>query len=185
MFLRFGSAPASSNRRTLQIVRSTLVIAQCRGVSPCSPFAFGSALAPTSSMASTWSGWLFLTASCRGGGGGGGRVGGQSEREGNGRQGSTKIRGVKRRDRPPSERRAGVRGRRLDVQPSMSATLTPRILVPPYMHVRAVLGDRSCSASCCDGRGSAGRPRGCVLCATRCGGPGIVWVCDLVRPRIF
>ena len=36
--------------------------------------------------------------------------------------GSTKIRGVKRRDRPPFERRAGVRGRRFDVQPSMSAT---------------------------------------------------------------
>ena len=45
--------------------------------------------------------------------------------------GSTKIRGVKRRDRLPSEGRASVRGRRLDVQPSMSATLTPRILVLP------------------------------------------------------
>ena len=42
--------------------------------------------------------------------------------------GSTKIRGVKRRDRLPSEGRASVRGRRLDVQPSMSATLTPRRL---------------------------------------------------------
>ena len=30
-------------------------------------------------------------------------------------EGSTKICGVKRRDRPPSEGRAGVRGRRLDV----------------------------------------------------------------------
>ena len=46
--------------------------------------------------------------------------------------GSTKIRGVKRRDRPPSESRAGVRDRRLDLQPSMSATLTPRILVLPF-----------------------------------------------------
>ena len=45
--------------------------------------------------------------------------------------GSTKICGVKRRDRLPSEGRASVRGRRLDVQPSMSATLTPRILVLP------------------------------------------------------
>ena len=47
--------------------------------------------------------------------------------------GSTKIRGVKRRDRLPSEGRASVRGRRLDVQPSMSATLTPRILVLPAL----------------------------------------------------
>ena len=46
--------------------------------------------------------------------------------------GSTKIRGVKRRDRLPCEGRASVRGRRLDVQPSMSATLTPRILVLPF-----------------------------------------------------
>ena len=46
-------------------------------------------------------------------------------------QGSTKIRGVKRRDRLPSEGRASVRGRRMDVQPSMSATLTPRIFVLP------------------------------------------------------
>ena len=37
-------------------------------------------------------------------------------------QGSTKIRGVKWRDRLPSEGRAGVRGRRLDVQPSMSGS---------------------------------------------------------------
>ena len=44
---------------------------------------------------------------------------------------SAKIRGVKRRDRLPSEGRASVRGRRLDVQPSMSATLTPRIWVLP------------------------------------------------------
>ena len=49
--------------------------------------------------------------------------------------GSTKIRGVKRRDRLPSEGRASVRGRRLDVQPSMSATLTPRILVLPSERV--------------------------------------------------
>ena len=48
-----------------------------------------------------------------------------------GEEGNTKIRGVKRRDRLPSEGRASVRGRRLDVQPSMSATLTPRILVLP------------------------------------------------------
>ena len=45
--------------------------------------------------------------------------------------GSTKFRGVKQRDRPASERRAGGRGRRLDVQPSMSATLTPRNFVLP------------------------------------------------------
>ena len=45
--------------------------------------------------------------------------------------GSIKIRGVKRRNRPPSESRTGVRGRRLDVRPSMSATLTPRILILP------------------------------------------------------
>ena len=38
---------------------------------------------------------------------------------------------ILRRDRLPSEGRASVRGRRLDVQPSMSATLTPRILVLP------------------------------------------------------
>ena len=47
------------------------------------------------------------------------------------RRGSIKIRGVKRRNRPPSESRTGVRGRRLDVRPSMSATLTPRILILP------------------------------------------------------
>ena len=45
--------------------------------------------------------------------------------------GSIKIRGVKRGDRPPSESRTGVRGWRLDVRPSMSATLTPRILMLP------------------------------------------------------
>ena len=39
--------------------------------------------------------------------------------------GSTKICGVKRRDRPRSERPGGVRARRLDVQPSMSATSDP------------------------------------------------------------
>ena len=54
--------------------------------------------------------------------------------------GSTQIRGVKRRDRLPFEGRASVRGRRLDVQPSMSATLTPRILVlPTYHDISAVL----------------------------------------------
>ena len=45
--------------------------------------------------------------------------------------GSRTRRTFVRRDRLPSEGRAGVRGRRLDVQPSMSATLTPRILVLP------------------------------------------------------
>ena len=54
--------------------------------------------------------------------------------------GSTKIRGVKRRDRLPSEGRASVRGRRLDVQPSMSATLTPRILVLPYTIEKRIRG---------------------------------------------
>ena len=48
-----------------------------------------------------------------------------------GLDGSTKIRGVKRRDRLASEGGASVRGRRLDVQPSMSTTLSPRILVLP------------------------------------------------------
>ena len=47
--------------------------------------------------------------------------------------GSIKIRGVKRRNRPPSESRTGVRGRRLDVRASMSATLTPRILILPHV----------------------------------------------------
>ena len=55
-------------------------------------------------------------------------------------QGSTKIRGVKRRDRLRSEGRASVRGRRLDVQPSMSATLTPRILVLPHHRHRFSTG---------------------------------------------
>ena len=55
-------------------------------------------------------------------------------------QGSTKIRGAKRRDRLPSEGRASVRGRRLDVQPSMSATLTPRILVLPHHRHRFSTG---------------------------------------------
>ena len=45
--------------------------------------------------------------------------------------GSIKIRGVNRRNRPPSESRTGVRGRRMDVRASMSATLTPRILMLP------------------------------------------------------
>ena len=38
---------------------------------------------------------------------------------------STKIRGVKRRDGLPSKGRVGVRGRRLDVQPSMSVIFDP------------------------------------------------------------
>ena len=46
--------------------------------------------------------------------------------------------GPKRRDRLPFEGRASVRGRRLDVQPSMSATLTPRILVLPEVIARFV-----------------------------------------------
>ena len=54
--------------------------------------------------------------------------------------GSTKIRGVKRRDRPACERCAGVRGRRLDVQRSMSATLTPRILGLPARDGDMALG---------------------------------------------
>ena len=45
--------------------------------------------------------------------------------------GSIKIRGVKRRNRPRSESRKGIRGRQLDVRLSMSATLTPRILMLP------------------------------------------------------
>ena len=47
--------------------------------------------------------------------------------------GSIKTRGVKRRNRPPSESRTGVRGRRLDVRASMPATLTPRILMLPRL----------------------------------------------------
>ena len=47
--------------------------------------------------------------------------------------GSIKNRGVKRRDHRSSERWAGVRGRRLDVQSSMPAPLTPRILMLPGM----------------------------------------------------
>ena len=39
--------------------------------------------------------------------------------------GSTKIRGVKRRDCLPSEGRASIRGRRLDVQPSTSGYFDP------------------------------------------------------------
>ena len=50
-------------------------------------------------------------------------------------QGSIKIRGVKRRNRPRSESRKGTRGRQLDVRLSMSATLTPRILMLPYYAV--------------------------------------------------
>ena len=45
--------------------------------------------------------------------------------------GSIKIRGVKRGGRPPSESRKGTRGRLFDVRPSMSVTLTPRILMLP------------------------------------------------------
>ena len=41
------------------------------------------------------------------------------------------VTGVRRRNRPPSESRTGVRGRRMDVRASMSATLTPRILILP------------------------------------------------------
>ena len=54
--------------------------------------------------------------------------------------GSTKFRGVKQRDRPASERRAGGRGRRLDVQPSMSATLTPRNFALPSSDIRRAHG---------------------------------------------
>ena len=62
--------------------------------------------------------------------------------------GSTKIRGVKRRDRLPSEGRASAQGRRLDVQPSMSATLTPIAVGtpvtrrPPHRSVRGAPGNR-------------------------------------------
>ena len=49
--------------------------------------------------------------------------------------GSTKFRGVKRRDRHPAEARAGVRGRRLGVRPSISAALTPRKFVLPRIAV--------------------------------------------------
>ena len=68
------------------------------------------------------------------------------------KEGSTKIRGVKRRDRLPSEGRASVRGRRLDVQPSMSATLTPRILLLPKCSASwpAISGrwrERTCGSS--------------------------------------
>ena len=48
------------------------------------------------------------------------------------------VTGVKRRDRHPSAGRTGVRGRRLDVRPSMSATLTPRISVLPKWRRRFV-----------------------------------------------
>ena len=47
------------------------------------------------------------------------------------RTGSIKIRGVQRRNRVPCESRTGARGRRMDVRASMSATLTPRILILP------------------------------------------------------
>ena len=46
--------------------------------------------------------------------------------------GSTKIRGVKPRERLPSEGRAGARHRRLDIRTPISAALTPRILVLPF-----------------------------------------------------
>ena len=46
------------------------------------------------------------------------------------------VTGVKRRNRPPSESRTRGRGRRMDVRASMSATLTPRILMLPGMLVR-------------------------------------------------
>ena len=83
--------------------------------------------------------------------------------------GSTKIRGVKRRDRLPSEGRASVRGRRLDVQPSMSATLTPRILVLPIKSgggsvrrcssVAALAGARSGIPLRAEGRGPTAHAR--------------------------
>ena len=91
--------------------------------------------------------------------------------------GSTKIRGVKRRDRPPSERRAGVRGRRLDVQPSMSATLTPRILVLPERATRRCrvisLASPACSqcASSIVHVGAPSRPAMHCTCARPVSGP--------------
>ena len=65
--------------------------------------------------------------------------------------GSIKIRGVKRRNRPPSESRTGVRGRRLDVQPSMSAIIDPTDFDTPLLErlvpANRKAGDETASGS--------------------------------------
>ena len=57
------------------------------------------------------------------------------------RLGSTKMCGVKRRNRPPSEHRTDTQGRCLDARPSMPDTLTPRILILPLKDNRDLRRD--------------------------------------------